>query len=224
MPSVFISRELKSKSRFKTLLEMKGWEVHAHTLVQFEKYPITDFLPKTDWIFFYSKNGVKYFIKQVEAEYLKGKKFACMGSGTEKVLSKKGFKSSFTGKGAVDQIILDFKELAHGKSVLFPRALHSLKTIQEGIKDSSEVYDLPVYLNSPLKNPSPSQADFLIFTSPMNATNYFEHHKLLKHQKLIAIGNSTGKKLMHLSKRKVYISPKPDEDSLIRYLLLVSQL
>lgn len=224
MPSVYISRNLKDKSKFRNLLEMKAWEVQAKSLVKFEKYPITDFLPATDWIFFYSKNGVKYFLKQIDKSYLKNKKFGCIGTGTEKALHNKGFTSSFTGTGAVNQIIADYKKLVAGKSVLFPRALHSLKTIQIGIQDSSEVYDLPVYLNTPLENPPKFNSDYLIFTSPMNAENYFKHHEIGKKQKLIAIGNSTGKRLMHLSKQKVYVSPKPDEESLIKYLLLVSKL
>ncbi len=224
MPKVFISRNLNTKSKFRDLLEMKGWQIEDQSLVKFEKYPITDYLPQTKWIFFYSKNGVKYFLKQVNTDYLKNKKFACIGTGTEKALNKRGLSSSFTGQGAVKQMIEDFSNLVGNDAVLFPRALHSLKTIQRGIEDQCEVYDLPVYLNVPLENPKKSNADYLIFTSPMNAETYFKHYGIDSHQKLIAIGGSTGKKIMHLSKQKVYVSPKPDEDSLIRHLLLVADL
>ncbi len=224
MSKVFISRKLITANRFQKILEGEGLLVEGWSLVTFGKIEAIEKFPSSDWIFFYSKNAIKYFFDQNKNSSKKDVKYACMGKGTEEFLSTYGKKSSFTGQGNSNKIITDFKNIVKGKSVLFPRALHSLKTIQIGLEGVCTVYDIPIYTNVPVENPAASEAEFLVFTSPMNVEVYLKNHKIKKSQTLIAIGKSTGRKLMHQTKRKVFVSPHPEEQSLAEFVLLVHAL
>ena len=224
MPTVFVTRKLLTENHFQRILESEGFSVEGWSMVAFGKIDPAPILPTTDWIFFYSKNAVKYFLKLVGSKLNNETQFACMGKSTADYMIEQGLQCSFSGIGNSEKIIGEFKLLAKGKSVLFPRALHSLKSIQRGLGDYCKVHDLPIYTNVPVQKPKLSKADYLVFTSPMNVEVYLEHHKVKKSQKLIAIGNSTGKKLMHLTKRKVFISPRPEEKGLAAFVLLVHDL
>ena len=224
MTSVYISRNLNTSNRFQKILEAEGFSVEGWSMVTFGKIDSVKLFPQTDWIFFYSKNAVKYFFEYEDNLSNKEILYACMGKGTEAFLASYDKSASFTGTGNTENIVKDFKKLSKGKKVLFPRALHSLKSIQRGIEDSCTVYDLPIYTNVPVENPEPSVADYLVFTSPMNVDIYLQNHKIKKNQKLIAIGKSTARGLMHQSKRKVFISPRPEEKSLAEFVLLVREM
>ena len=54
--------------------------------------------------------------------------------------------------------------------------------------------DLPIYETVIEDNTDKTYADVLIFTSPSNVDAYFAENLLDPDQKVIAIGNSTGKK------------------------------
>jgi len=224
MSSVFISRKLNTSNHFQNILEAEGLSVEGWSLVKFGKIDAVKVFPKTDWIFFYSKNAVKYFFEYEGNLAKKDILYACMGKGTEAFLSSYDKTSSFTGIGTTENITEDFKIYIKAKRVLFPRALHSLKSIQRGIEDICTVYDLPIYTNIPEENPKSSDADFLVFTSPMNVDIYLQNHEIKKQQTLIAIGKSTARSLMHQTKRKVFISPKPEETALAEFVLLVREM
>jgi uroporphyrinogen-III synthase len=58
--SVFITRDLEPDSIFLTALQHAGFDVFGKSLIEFETISFEKF-PKTDWIFFYSQNAVRFF-------------------------------------------------------------------------------------------------------------------------------------------------------------------
>jgi len=61
--SVFISRDLSLNSPFRNRLETADFVVTGRSLLDFKPIPFKAF-PKTDWIFFYSRKAVEFFLTQ----------------------------------------------------------------------------------------------------------------------------------------------------------------
>jgi len=219
----FITRTLTEKSIFKTTLEEKGFQTEGNSMVKFSSMDF-NFDKPCDWIFFYSKNAVKYFFQKIKLEQIKGKKLATFGSSTAKALEAQGVKTDFHGKGDSSAVAKQFLELAKGKTVAFPRAKSSLKSIQTKIADSTQIVDFPVYKNVAKSETQSSDAAYLCFTSPLNAKTYFKNHPPKVHQKLITIGRTTGETLISLSKNKIYISDINSEENLAKMVLRVEML
>ena len=213
---VFISRELPPKSYFRKALERHGIEIQATSLIRILQVitKLDNFILKdAEWVFFSSKNAVDYFF-QLGPVLPKGVKFGVMGSGSEDALRRSGYLADFTGEG-IDpaKVSSEFAKLANGKTVIFPAAENSLKSIQQGLSKATKIVDLPVYETVTLRNIETSLADVLVFTSPSNVEAYFAENMLEPDQKVIAIGNSTGKKLDEF-KIKYILPYSPDETGL----------
>jgi len=223
MKKAFITRTLTDKNVFKTELEAMGFQTEGNSMVKFSGMDF-EFNGNCDWVFFYSKTAIKYFFKKVKPEQLNGKKLATFGSSTAKALEAQGVKADFHGKGDSSKVTKQFLEIANGKTVAFPRAKSSLKSIQKKIADKTKVIDIPVYKNVPKESTQASDADYLVFTSPLNAKTYFNNHSPKEHQKLIAIGKTTGEALVNLSKNKVYVSDISTEENLVKMVNRVELL
>ncbi len=210
---VFISRDLTQHSYFKRALEKHGIEVEGRSLIR--TVPIINkldsyILQDISWIFFSSKNAVEYFFA-LKPQLPEGVKFGVMGSGSEEVLRRNGHFATYVGESGDTAIVsTDFGKLANGSKVLFPCAEGSYKTIQQGLSADTKIIDLPVYETILEEHVEASAADVLVFTSPSNVEAYFASNLLDIHQKVIAIGKSTGKKFDEMGTK--YILPySPDE-------------
>ena len=64
--TVFISRDLDEYSAFTALLHAAGWQVRGLSLVTLTALPF-DEIPEVDWIFFASKNAVRFFFGDIAA-------------------------------------------------------------------------------------------------------------------------------------------------------------
>ncbi len=223
MKKAFITRTLTDKNVFKTELETMGFQTEGSSMVKFSSMDF-QFDAPCDWVFFYSKTAVKYFFKKIKPEQLNGKKLATFGSSTAKALEAQGLKADFHGKGDSSAVAKQFLAIANGKTVAFPRAKNSLKSIQKKIADKTKVVDIPVYKNVPKESTQSSDADYLVFTSPLNARTYFKNHAPKDHQKLIAIGKTTGEALVSLSPNKVYVSDISTEENLVKMVNRVQLL
>ncbi|MCK6694310.1 MAG: uroporphyrinogen-III synthase [Thermoanaerobaculia bacterium] len=60
--SVFISRDLEESSEFATRLCAEGWQVRGFSLVTLTPLIIKE-IPEVEWIFFASKNAVRFFFE-----------------------------------------------------------------------------------------------------------------------------------------------------------------
>ncbi|MGZ3751216.1 MAG: hydroxymethylbilane synthase [Mucilaginibacter sp.] len=210
---VFISRDLSEQSYFRRALEKHGIKLDARSLIR--TVPIINkldpyILRDINWIFFSSKNAVEYFFG-LKPQLPEGIKFGVMGSGSEDTLRRNGHFAAYVGEsGDTADVAADFAELANGSVVLFPGAEGSLKSIQQGLSSGTKVIDLPVYATVLEERVEATSADVLVFTSPSNVEAYFEQNLLDPHQKVIAIGKSTGKKFDEMGTK--YTLPfSPDE-------------
>ena len=213
---VFISRELSENSYFRKALEKHDIEVEARSLIRtvavitkLDSY----ILKNADWIFFSSKNAVEYFF-QLDPLLPKKVKFGVMGSGSEDMLRRKGFFVDYTGDG-IDpaDVAAEFAELANGKTVVFPSAENSMRSIQQALSPETKIIDLTVYETILEDNVQRSGAEIMVFTSPSNVEAYFVDNLLDPDQKIVAIGVSTGKKLDEMGVK--YTLPySPDETGL----------
>jgi len=79
----------------------------------------------------------------------------------------------------------------------------------------ANVTDLPVYESKINEKIEASDANIIVFTSPMNAEGYLRNQQIKSGQKVIAIGNSTGDKLGELGYNDHIIPRIPNELGLL---------
>jgi hydroxymethylbilane synthase len=210
---VFISREIGEHNYFRRALETNHIEIEGRSLIR--TFPIVNvldpfYLKYINWIFFSSRNGVEYFFK-LKPVLPKHTKFGVVGRGSEDALRKYGYKADYVGEsGDITEVGEDFSVLVRNQTVLFPRAQDSLLSIQKSLNEDTKIIDLPIYETVIEENIDHTYADVLIFTSPSNVEAYFADNLLDPGQKVIAIGNSTGKKFEEMGVD--YVLPySPDE-------------
>jgi uroporphyrinogen-III synthase len=218
MKKVFISRNLSPQSIFLKELTEVGFEVKGESLIELEGKPFGDF-PPTDWVFFYSKNAVRFFekgiSKELKSEIIESIQIAVIGESTGKLAEKIFGKCDFIGDGNPEKTAESFLKIAKNQSVLFPRASNSRQSIQKILADKIEAFDLVVYKNKPRSDFELPHFDALVFTSPMNVKAYFSKKSLTENQSIISIGKTTAKSLKKLGLNQVILSPKPTEGALV---------
>ncbi len=211
-PSVFISRKLSPLSYLRKTLEQGGVPFHDQSLVSFSPVRVKE-IPPADWLFFTSKNGVRYFFEQLPQAW-DMPKIGAIGKGTATTLRRYGHDPDFTGEGNdMPQIAASLESLVRGKTILFPRAEHSLRTIQQHLENVAVVKDLIVYRNQPIPDPKIPKMAVLIFTSPMNVEHYVKHYPIVPDQQIIAIGRSTAAALP--KQANVTIAYEPGELAIV---------
>ncbi len=210
---VFISREVGENSYLRKSLERQKIEIDGRSLIR--TFPIVNvlddfFLKRADWIFFSSRNGVDYFFA-LNPVLSKKVKFGVAGRGSEDSLRKFGHVADFVGEGGdILQVARDFAKVVVGQTILFPRAQDSLLTMQKFLTADTKIIDLPIYETVIEENVAAANAELLIFTSPSNVDAYFADNLLEHDQQIMAIGDSTGKKLDEMGVK--YLLPySPDE-------------
>ncbi len=175
--SIFISRDLNSDPIWLNHLRTKFETVHHFSLLQFEKRAVNRF-EETDWIFFYSKQGIQFFLEQIEPNFLDNKKLAVMGPGSAQLLkTKTGLQADFVATKDIDSSILSFVELLNHSSVLIPRALHSRKRLENQL-DKNQYFSHVVYTNEFQKNIEIPETSHVILTSPRNVEAYLQKNTL----------------------------------------------
>ena len=203
MKKVFISRDLDAKHPIAKEIHSKGYELFAEALIELKSTP-PDVLPDTDWVFFYSQNGVQFFFdafKLVDPKI----KFGVIGEKTAERMNALGRKVNFAGHGDPEQTARSFLKLAEGQRVVFARAANSKASVQQSLSDKIESIDLVLYLNEVKTTFDLPELDILVFTSPLNVQAYFSKYTIRKTQKFIAIGKTTAKALHQKGVDIVYI-------------------
>jgi uroporphyrinogen-III synthase len=216
---VFISRDLAPDSIFRQRLEAAGYDVIGVSLLQFVAVDCPK-IPTTDWIFFYSKTAVPFFFEQVQHQQLSvHAKLAALGVGTAKAIVSAGYQLHFIGTGEPETSAQLFVNQAIGSSVLFPRAKHSRRSVQELLAGRIAVEDLIVYDNVPREDFILPLCDWLVFTSPLNAETYFQRYTLQAKQKIMAIGATTAGALRKLNLSNMHIASAPSEAAMCDLIL-----
>lgn len=188
--SVFVSRNKKEASYFSDSLSRHGYKLNFHSLTRFEKIPFKG-LPECEWLFFSSRNCVKYFFDQ-RPHVPANVKIGSIGGTTAEALIKRGIESQYTGSGP-DTIAIgkEFAALAGNSKVVFPQSTASYRTVQKQFADQSNVIDIVVYDTIENEKAEIPDTDIVVLTSPSNAILYFRKKKVLPDQVFVPIGNST---------------------------------
>jgi|JI10StandDraft_1071094.scaffolds.fasta_scaffold16749_7 uroporphyrinogen-III synthase len=189
--SVYISRNSNEIASLISLLEKKGIRIHSQSLISTASVGFKQPIPKTDWIFFSSGNGVRHFFSQLKK--IPNTKYAAIGSGTARELS--AFVSvDFIGNSIdILENARDFSKLAGAASILFPGAEKSLQNVQSAFT-KKQINNLICYRTKemPINVGFP---DILVFSSPSNVRSFFKMNRLLAFQQTIAYGASTAEEL-----------------------------
>lgn len=211
---IFISRLLAPES---ILLHQPNWQVQHQSLLQLK--PLKFGLPlEMNWIFFSSQNGVRFFFEGLDQGLAPEAQWACMGPSTAVALQQSGFSPDFIGTGEPFSTAAAFQAFAQGQLVLFVGALRAQENLRGEVGRYAQVSTLAVYDNQPIANIPCSNAELLIFTSPMNARAYFAQNTLGKGQKLIAIGPSTSNTLKQLGFTEIWTPETPDEKAIAQLI------
>lgn len=209
---IFISRPLKEGSPFLSLKE-KGIEIIDLSLIRFSMIPIVDY-PQTDWIFFYSKNGVKYFFEQ--ESFSTSNQYAVMGPGTAGTFfSITGHSPKYTGQGDPHLIADQFIKFESSKSILFVKAKSSKDSVRNLIKEHLSCHDIIVYDNVIKNSDLIPSCDMLVFTSPKNAEAYFSSRHY-NDEKVIALGKTTESYLKQHIGINAFYCKRPSEENLFK--------
>ena len=217
---IFISRPQSKNSTFRSRLEAEGLQVVGESLIQFRPLPVTK-LPDADWIFFYSKKGVKYLLESADASYLNDKKLACLGPGTASFLENAGQVPDFTGNGEPQEVAAAFLHLAIGQRVVFPQAKQSRQSVQSILESQINAISLPVYENEPRQDFELPYCQILVFTSPMNVSAYCSKYRIQKGQQCVAIGSVSATALVKQGIKEVIVAEEPSEEAMARAVLQI---
>lgn len=219
MVKIFVSRILKADSPFYKDLPEAQYQVFGLSLIDFKGVEINE-VPESDWLFFYSKNAVRYALKNERLnKAIHQRKLATMGKGTASVLQENGINPNFVGSSKPKKTAERLSTVINEESILFLRANNSRQSIQEFLPRNISVDDLVIYENNPKTEFEIPTTDILVFTSPVNAQTYFGKYPLLSSQKVLAIGYTTAKALSNLGIPKVYIAKEPSEKALVELIL-----
>ena len=221
MKSVFITRDLSENSVFRQKLEGHGYKVFHSSLLQFT--PISfEYNFATDWVFFYSKNAVKFFFQKTFQENFKKVKFGTIGAGTASYLKDLGFEVHFIGNGHPKITATSFLAIAENKKVLFPRASNSKQSIQKFLRGKIKEIDLVVNENQPKPKVKIPETDIVVFTSPMSAEVYFKKTQSTDNQKFVAIGTTTAAAIKTSGIQDFVVSKNPSEADLVKAVLSIT--
>lgn len=213
--SVFISRDLSGDESLIQRLHNRGIAVTAVSLIEAAAVEFNPYIPLTDWIFFSSKNGVRFFFDQPVK--ITTQKFGAVGEGTASML-RKHVPVDFTGKHIdTHETAIDFKQVVKNETVLFPQARGGWRTIA-GVFDPGKITEVICYETREVPV-SVGHPDVLVFSSPSNVDSFFRVNSIQANQKIIAFGHSTGITLQKhgISEFKIPISLS--EDDLFRAII-----
>ena len=207
---VFVSKTFQEEDYLPKALGKLGLDVDGKSLIEFKQIKFS-FIPQTDWIFFSSKHAVRFFFNQ-KPKLAPTVKFGCVGTSTSAELRKFGKRADFIGASTDIKLVgKQFSSKVGNGRVLFPIARGSMQSIQWQMVKRDNVFNLEVYATLKTSVDVGPEYEILAFTSPSNVEAFFEKNKILPHQKVVAMGESTGKALER-EKVKVYTMPQSFDD------------
>lgn len=215
MRKIFISSDLSANSVLHQLKD--NYQISYASFINFKAIPF-DYPSHADCLFFYSKNGVKFFF-ETQPKLTPNVLVAAMGTGTAALLNDHGVSPSFIGTGSVKEIAKAFQQFIEKKHPIFVKAKNSLSSIQKIIGDQIPSSDLIVYDNQIKKGIEKRDEDILIFTSPLNVKAYTLEHHFNNDQILIAIGERTALALRAFTNSDIKIPKRSTEAGILELVL-----
>lgn len=216
--TIFISRHLSTDSIFLNTLAPLGFNIIGESLVEF-KIVKFDTVPASDWLFFYSKNGVKFFFEQ-RSPKIQLPQLATIGESTANYLKEQyNLEVNFVGNGQPEQTAEQFLPLAKSRTITFVQATNSKQSVQLLLGQQITSNSLVVYQNAPKIHVQNPEADILVFTSPMNVESYFQQFEYSTNLSIITIGKTTAKALEKIGIQEYCIADATNETALAKKVL-----
>ena len=212
--SVFITRDSRSVDYFEYVLKGNGFKVFSKALIELKFIPLKT-IPKTDWLFFSSKNAVKNFFMQ--QPIIENVKIGCVGKSTADELRKFGKRADFIGYSTDTKLTgKQFASTVGTKTVLFPQAKESMRSIQNAFTNPKQTIDIAVYETLKKNEGEMPTFEIAVFTSPSNVEAFFEKNKINSEHKVIAMGESTAAALKRHGVKKCSLTSSFDDIGLVR--------
>ena len=214
MTTIFISRKLKDDSPLLKISDDVSWIDYSLLRISSVNFSIPN--KPYDWIFFYSSNGVRYFFKRADVSDFKDTKFGVMGPGTALTFKKITTRSpDYIGQGdasSTAEFLTRYSALT-----LFIKGKNSLSSIERYLP-VKQIEELVVYSNEIDTSLNIEDADIYILTSPMNAQAYMSNRCCRFNTRIIAIGQTTNRKLMDYGFLLASVPDSPSEQAIANLL------
>src|SRR5690606_9146654 len=142
------------------------------------EYIRVDKIPESDWIFFYSSNGVKAFaeiVKDLQFD-IQSVQIGAYGEATAASIRKQNWPLNFTGTGQAKSTAEKFLPLLNNHKVLFPKAIHSQNALIPYIGNEAKCISLTVYQNHMLPHFLDEVCQYYLFTSGLNVESFFQYN------------------------------------------------
>jgi hydroxymethylbilane synthase len=176
--NILITHKPGGFSRLTTLLEAAGISVNMQSFINTSAIPVSSW-PDSEWLFFGSRNAVKFTFEQHPALFL-NKKIGAVGPGTAASLRKLGIEVDYVGQHAdVEAVASEFLQQTTAEtSVLLPLGKQSLRTLAKSWAGKIRLNCLEVYTTEALLLPPlPKTYERVLFTSPSNVDAWAKSQK-----------------------------------------------
>jgi uroporphyrinogen-III synthase len=216
--NIYISRDEEEIPNLSKLLIESGLKVVAKSMIKTESVPF-DLPPiKTDWIFFSSRNSVRFFFYQ--SPDITNQKLAAIGKATASDLREFGEVSYFGDDTDTSRIAEEFAKIVLNDTVLFPQSNISQRVVQKALPESivSEI----VCYNTTHTPTEVEKCYILVFSSPSNVDSFFEKNKKYSSQKFIAFGKTTARALIEHGVDDIILPTALDDMTLFRTIIHTS--
>lgn len=219
---LFISRSLEHDSPIRKWCLTENIKLADTSMISIQFLNFE--LPKSDYYFFSSRNGVRAFFNQIDKHQISNISFGVLGGATLNELRNYGCHADFVGKGNdTNQIGKDFAQFLGTQSVTYCTNNLTIETVSKFVpkeqKNNVLVYETLLQPNSLIEKP-----DTLIFTSPSNFHAFIQENELLNTDVVIAMGKSTKKVILeHQPTIKVLIPDQFTEESILQLLKGVNE-
>lgn len=192
MARIFISRDISHKTDWVLQVEREGHQVTGISCIETTPISVPN-IPKCDWIFFSSSEGVRHLLAQHLPE---GVKIGAMGKGTAQTLLQFQLTADFVGASSDPAMVaIEFqKVLEPNETILFPQSVQTRNSIAPLLKDCT-IHRLEVYCTSPLAIEA-VDSDVYIFSSPSNVQSYLKQHTISATKPCVAFGPTTAQTLI----------------------------
>jgi uroporphyrinogen-III synthase len=217
MKTVFISRDLPTKSAFTQILQAAGCKVIGQSMLRFRA---VDFDPPAlaDWLFFYTSDGVDFFLEKIP-HIPQNYQLAAMDLTTANRLREYDLEPQFIGRGAPPLIAEAFKTHARGTRVIFVQARKAKKDIEQALAADLDLSALIVYENLPRADLDLPPCDIYVFTSPLNVKSYFDRYLFPNGKAVVSNGPTTTDSLRRYGFSEILESDGPEDTQLAQAVL-----
>tara|TARA_B100001559_G_scaffold150433_1_gene126322 strand:+ start:268 stop:987 length:720 start_codon:yes stop_codon:yes gene_type:complete len=152
-----------------------------------------------NYIIFTSKNGVKYFLKNVSTSINRDIKFICIGKKTAEALKRNNHNPDIVVRRNYSKFMCDEIKnmgISKNKKLLLIQGNLAKKELYECLSESLDVDHKIVYTTNPveekiddLNKKIENENSYVVFTSPSTFNSFINKYNLKKN--IISIGNTT---------------------------------